>query len=381
MSHYLIQFGHSPKLARLELATYLTRIKTKFQQSTLSPSLHLITTKAPIDAKSLVMSLGGVVRIAKEIRTVDPEFLAQSVATILIKSATKPTFSISSPDEDMAVLTLMSSVKAELKAQGHSSRFVAADHGFLAPIQIQSQSITEFIIVPSPSHQLSIYQTLAVTDYKSWVARDRHRPAVDPQSGMLPPKVARIMVNLGLSQAIAQDTTIYDPFCGSGTIIAEALALGVNVIGSDIDPVAVENSRQNLEWLTNTFTLSKHFQLFAADAKTITPKNLSTPISAIITEVDLGPASHQSFDDLNHTISTLRSLYQQVLPTLRTLLPPRGRLVIALPKHRSPNSVKMLQALVDTCENAGYTLNSGPLLYSQPGARVQRAIYIFENTF
>src|SRR4051794_38788997 len=32
---------------------------------------------------------------------------------------------------------------------------------------------------------------------------------------------------------------LYDPFCGSGTLLVEALVEGRNAVGSDVDPVAV----------------------------------------------------------------------------------------------------------------------------------------------
>jgi len=44
--------------------------------------------------------------------------------------------------------------------------------------------------------KLMIGQTEAVQPYKQWSARDFGRPARDPKSGMLPPKLARLMINL-----------------------------------------------------------------------------------------------------------------------------------------------------------------------------------------
>lgn len=49
------------------------------------------------------------------------------------------------------------------------------------------------------------------------------------------PPVARSLIELVTDEG----QTVLDPFCGSGTLLVEAAALGRNAIGSDIDPLAV----------------------------------------------------------------------------------------------------------------------------------------------
>ncbi|MGH3620559.1 MAG: TRM11 family SAM-dependent methyltransferase [Sciscionella sp.] len=74
------------------------------------------------------------------------------------------------------------------------------------------------------------------------------------RTGALRPTVAAAMVRLALvrtSSGIASQG-VYDPFCGSGTILAEALALDLPVFGSDIDSEAVGLTRQRLMRLRPT---------------------------------------------------------------------------------------------------------------------------------
>lgn len=63
--------------------------------------------------------------------------------------------------------------------------------------------------------------------------------------GGLRPTVAAAMVRIATNGAPAAGT-IWDPFCGSGTILAEAADAGHAVIGSDIDPEAVDAALRNL---------------------------------------------------------------------------------------------------------------------------------------
>ena len=58
-----------------------------------------------------------------------------------------------------------------------------------------------------------------------------------------------------------KNINVYDPFSGSGTIPSEALRLGVNGFGSDLNPVAVVISKSRTEILPRS--------------NSVTPKNKS----------------------------------------------------------------------------------------------------------
>ena len=90
-----------------------------------------------------------------------------------------------------------------------------------------------------------VAKVVHVQDVNWWSKKDYGRKKVDRKSGMLPPKVARIMVNLSQTP---KDGVIYDPFCGSGTILVEALDSGFAAIGSDISEKAVNDSVTNTNW-------------------------------------------------------------------------------------------------------------------------------------
>lgn len=62
--------------------------------------------------------------------------------------------------------------------------------------------------------------------------------------GALRPTVAAAMVRL--TPAVHGKRRLWDPYCGSGTILAEAALLGYEVWGTDIDEEAVAASRENV---------------------------------------------------------------------------------------------------------------------------------------
>ncbi len=63
-------------------------------------------------------------------------------------------------------------------------------------------------------------------------------------STALSTRVARAIVNIALPQPT--ERTLLDPCCGIGTVLIEALSMGMNVSGSDLNPLAVQGARENL---------------------------------------------------------------------------------------------------------------------------------------
>ncbi len=74
------------------------------------------------------------------------------------------------------------------------------------------------------------------------VGMRQHDGRLIEREGALRPTVAAAMVRL----AGAPNGLLLDPCCGSGTILGEALAAGWDAKGLDIDPEAIEISRENV---------------------------------------------------------------------------------------------------------------------------------------
>lgn len=228
-------------------------------------------------------------------------------------------------------------VKEELESLGFKARFVLpkAGENELSSVVVTKQKVSEIYAIGGIKAQ-----TIWVQDWQDWGRRDYGRPAVDAHIGMLPPKVARMMINISGGQ------TILDPFCGVGTILAEALTIGKQVFGSDINPAQIAKTKKNLEWLGKTCPLQ------VADARKI----IVPPVDAIVTEPFLGPADPK----------VLEQLYLDCLKHWQKILKPHGRVVIALP------------FVLDKTKVMGYSFVTGPFLYSRPQAKTRRHIYIFD---
>ena len=119
----------------------------------------------------------------------------------------------------------------------------------------------EIILVGSET-----YLSLGVQNIDKYRERDQMRPARDAKVGMLPPKLAQILINLG--SEIDESKKVLDPFCGTGVVLQEALILGQPVIGSDLNQRMMEYTQKNLDWL-----LEKKARFFKIKPELIEQKN------------------------------------------------------------------------------------------------------------
>lgn len=230
-------------------------------------------------------------------------------------------------------------------------------------------------------------QTFAVQDIEAYTARDQKRPKRDAKVGMLPPKLAQIIVNLGAGniEQPEEDTepttkTVLDPFCGTGVVLQEALLMGYDVFGTDIDLRMVQYSEENLEWLKSRFTVTKESHLTIGDA---TNFDWREAFDTVACETYLGrPLSHQpTKETLKKITSDVATIHKKFLENLAKQTPKGMRLCIAVPAWKTKDGFVHLSTL-DHLEKLGYTRLSfthagdKPLIYHRDGQYVGRELVV-----
>lgn len=169
-----------------------------------------------------------------------------------------------------------------------------------------------------------------------------------------------------------------DPFCGVGTIIAEGLMVGAKVIGSDGDPLQVQRTQKNLDWLANEYSVSSSkFKVFKEDARMVSTKVPAGSIDAIVTEPDLGPNVPYTRTPADRVNARLQELYLACLQDWQKVLTPGGRIVMVLPSQEGQNS--SVNSVIDKAKIMGYSLVAGAFPYFRPQAIVRRNICIFKK--
>ena len=362
---YHITLGHSPKMSLLELSA------RKVEVSIISD--QLVSTDNS-DILTIAPELAGITRLIKEVQVTSPDSLISDLTSLVRDSGLKNhaiTNYSEHPISEHHLYSLRSTVKETRPVRFLS--FETSDHSLIA---IRKQHVAEFSVIEHNS-TLVIGKTVWIQDADDWTQRDRSRPYQDIKRGMLPPKIARLMVNLATG---GENGVLLDPFCGTGTILMEAMLLGNQVVGSDNDSSAIAGTKRNISWLQSEYSLpTENCNLHTVDATHI-DQHISN-IDFIATEPYLGPLiSHKlipTHQKLFNTARGLDKLYRGALRSWSKMLKEGGRVVIVIPEFHAYGTV-IPTLKIDTIDSLGYNYVDS-VAYSKPGAIVVRNITILEK--
>jgi tRNA G10 N-methylase Trm11 len=212
---------------------------------------------------------------------------------------------------------------------------------------------------------------------------------------MLPPKLSQMMLNIAHGD---KNLPLLDPFCGSGTVLGEALLMGYSqVIGTDVSEQAITDTKAYLEWLEKAHPEFKgRWRVFASDARLLDKTLEANSIGAIVAEPFLGPpqSGHETPEQLKKVMNDeLVPLYRDAIKSLTNLLSPNGSVVFSFPvfnRHKSAIFVPLdtvCGSLVAAPLVPGEYLNfdlpatsSGGALYERPDQHVAREIVMLKKT-
>ena len=193
------------------------------------------------------------------------------------------------------------------------------------------------------------------------------KPFRDMKVGMLPPKLAQILINLTGSKG-----HIWDPFCGGGVLIMEGMLMGHDMLGSDIDKKTLEGAERNIDWTTRELKAAGRAELFLHDATKPLPNK---KFDAIAFEGYLGPPQTRarSKRELAPIVSELTALYTKFFRTIQSF---KGSIVAVVPFFRTREGDLELHDLIHIIEKMGFQKEL-EFKYSRKDQLVGRAIYKF----
>lgn len=288
-------------------------------------------------------------------------------------------------------------LKKIIRSAGRSVRLIPNKTPELNSAQVLHNHLTgplgwEFLFIRD-GNRTHVAQTLAVQDINAYAARDQARPKRDARVGMLPPKLAQIIINLAANQH--QIKNVLDPFCGTGVLIQEALLMGYEGYGADIDNRMGEYYRENMNWLytVRPDVSSASWQLAdAAKATWETSKinirlneAISVPLNfdTVATETYLGrPFSALPAPDiLADVVQDVNTIHKKFLQNVARQTKPGFRMCVAVPAWKTKNGFKHLPIL-DQLTDLGYTrisfahASSRDLIYHRPEQIVARELVV-----
>lgn len=320
-------------------------------------------------------------------------------------SLQKLTFGISFYKNDTAeninqiyppIMKLLPEIKHFL-GSSYKVNFFKSHERYISSVSVNKNKLLtdgfELIIIVC-ENQIFLGKTLAVQDFEDYSFRDYQRPERDMNEGIMPPKLAKIMINLSRAQ---KDQNILDPFCGNGTIIQELILLGYkNITGSDFSKEQILKTKQNLDWLFEKYqNLEKsefNINIFESDVKILKNKIPENSIDTIITEPFLGSSNlkHFSLERVEEEIRTLEKLYISAFLEFKKILNSDGVIVIIFPVFKIAGKEHFLNILPQILR-LGFKINDftkylqlettsrGSIIYSRPNQLVNREIFVFNN--
>lgn len=373
MANFIFQLGGFPELSKAELELVSGKPITP-----LTPRLGLVELASAEEATTVFQQLGGCSKVWSVLPHKTSKADLQDWLTACIQQRAPKAFAVSVFDQSIPQPDLHQ-IKLNLSKVGVKTRYVDSSNQGLSTAA--PRNILEFGLFTHRG-SLLICERLVQQDVAAWVDRDRHKPYVNKKKGMLPPKLARIIVNLGLhswqsENNSTQAPTLYDPFCGTGTVLQEAALLGLDHLGSDQDSDSVIGTGVNLTWLRQTYPdLPTPTQLFTAEAA---HASIALPIDLIVTEPFLGKPFPQP-DQLTNIFNGLERLYLGSFKHWTALFRPNsiGVAVMIWPQAQQGSKTFDLSSLLPKITQLGYSpITTQPWLYHRPQARIQRQIWIF----
>lgn len=400
----LFVFGSHPQLSLAEIEAWGEGHKAGLTVEAFEEPLALVSGLSDSLVRRAVRDIAGAVKIA-EVVEIAPPVRAMNEAQIvsLLFNAVSPatrrlpsvTFGVSMygalqylPNA-RAQERIALEIKKALKQDGRHVRWVSGRGRPLTSVQVDKNKLDGErgveLIVWATRERFVVARTIGVQAFEDWGARDYGRPRRNAKQGMLPPKLARMMVNmLGLSPS----GTLLDPFVGSGTVLMEAAMLGwSNLIGSDVNQRAVKDTQQNLQWLKEQAKVSFSATYLTSPIERLVGRVKPGSVRAIVTEPFLGPPLRQrpSVRDIERLERELLPLYSDMLSIIAELLELNGRAVVTVPvwvtntntehqltilDHALPKSLRLVPAP---------TTHGRPLVYSRSNQIVGRSVVRVEK--
>lgn len=245
-----------------------------------------------------------------------------------------------------------------------------------------SDNKVELIVTQGQDGRVIVAESTGSQNITALAARDQGRPRRDAFVGMLPPKLAQIMINLAGGNP--ETDRLLDPFCGTGVVLQEAALMGYAVYGTDLSEKMIRYSRDNLNWLQDSQKIAIDWYLHEGDA---TDTAWQQPIDIVVAETYLGqpfsaPPSPVKLKEVrgncNHIIgSFMKNLAKQIAPG--------ASICLAVPAWRDTNGKFTHLPLVSKPEDYGFetvnfqNVNHDELLYYREDQVVARELLVLRR--
>ncbi len=400
MHTYLCILGRTPELSTEELLVVARKLGHIVE---VTPGC--VVLQGSFDPVALLSRLGGTIKIARVEKTIKSwQDMTKDTWLAILRSELhdvkgKFLFGYSIYDAQGRAqkhfYAIGLALKKHLKIAGISARLVSSSEEALSSVVVRKNNLIGRELIVVQGEKCYLGRTMAVQDFDSYGLRDYGRPSRNMERGLLPPKLAQVLLNLA---EVTTATKLLDPFCGGGTVVQEALLMGLHAVwGSDIDPKAIEETQKNSTWLSEQFKVPKP-KLAVADALDLATSYPDEHFDAIVTEPFLGPArilrqKSLTRAELTRIVADISRVYSDFFRSMSLVSAPGVTAVVVFPIIRLFGNEYMVGDLSQMAKH-GWKLQTpevshrmpqphlssrGQLLYSRDDQIVLREITIWKR--
>ncbi len=399
---YLAVLGRQPKISLAELECLFDNVQP------VGAELAEFEAKSVLD----IRRLGGTQKLAVQIEVNLQDFLKslpdKGKLTIGVSDYSRGATAFRAQGEALKIKRILTKL-------GHSVRVVPNKSATLSSATSFHNHLFDDNKIELVKYGKKYYRVIGVQNIDAYVKRDQARPARDAKVGMLPPKLAQILINL--CGDLPDHSRLLDPFCGTGVVLQEAALIGYVPYGTDVSERMVEYSRKNLEWLQTVTPValcpgsrrsgpsSRASRVACSAAASAPPQTKATdatfavaqgdatnfqwtsPIDAVACEGYLGqPMSLPPAEiKLKQEKQECGSIVLGFLKNLSGQIESDTPVVIAVPAWLRPNGEYERLNLLDEIKNLGYNVKSfrnlgqKDLLYHRDQQVVAREIIVLRK--
>lgn len=413
MSRFAFILGHVPVLSSIEAKILIPDLEVEGVIGNV-----LIGSCSLSDPRGVMDRMGGMVKIARFEKCVSLDRLEEESSSLLASRVPegKITFGVSWFGGLECSDRFAMRVKQQLKELGRSVRHVRGKEAVLNGAELAFNEFgkpgrVELCLIPQLSSRategsvaissgtqneiasqrphndknvsVDIFVTEAFQDVGSFVELEDVLGARDDRSGVLPLRLAKMLVNIS---GTSPSDTLLDPFCGSGILVSVAATLGFQtIIASDSTPKAVADTKLNLTNVDEILKTSASWKVAQQDVRTLSRVTPANSVDSIITEPYLGPQTRVANDA---ELGQMKTLYHEAFKEFRKIVRSGGVVLFIFPVINSVNDFDEVQKSIRGMGFQKIDLMDGirewfpdetEPVYSRPRQRVKRLITLWKK--
>ena len=382
MNYYFLP-GRNYELSKAELISILPEFSKEYKLSEIGQEVIIVKTED--DIKSIFQRLGGFISFGVVIDDLD-NFLNE------YSTSDKVVFGINvignGSWNNQKAKELADSIKKSFTQKEISAKFVVSNEGELNSVSISRNKILEkgFLLEIIQNGDKVIYgKAIEIQDVEGFSQIEYSKPYTDKTMGVMPAKLCRILVNLSKAKV---GQTIWDPFCGSGTILLEAQRVGINVLGSDINPKSVNMTCANIEWLAGQLDSKDfryktfRFDVCKPDGKIISSFR-KTELNSVVCEPFMGPPQLKTLSvyQAKKLLESVKRLYSNLFSILEHIKLSDFTAVIIVPSYKTNMGWASLS--INEIVGKKWSIENkklgGLLQWSRPNSIIRRNIFVLNK--